>query len=82
MNCLRIHEWGGELVLDDIERPTPGATNVVASVRATDLGRTIVNVSHDDITDDSAYLPRIPGLEIVGTVVECGDGGTNMTEGD
>jgi 2-desacetyl-2-hydroxyethyl bacteriochlorophyllide A dehydrogenase len=82
MNCLRTHEWGSELQLEDIERPTPGVNDVVLSVEATGVGRSVVNVTNGDITDNSDHLPRIPGHEIVGTVVETGNGVESLSEGD
>lgn len=82
MQCLRIHEWAGELEQAEVNRPTAGTNDVVVDIAATGVGRTVVNVINGEINDDPAALPRIPGHELVGTVVECGDGVTNLEEGD
>lgn len=82
MECLEIREWGGPLERGDRDVPEPGPTDVLVEVEATGIGRTVHNVVQGNLGDDPADLPRIPGHEVVGTVVEAGDGVTHLATGD
>lgn len=82
MQCLEITEWGGPLERSERERPEVGPTDVLVEVEATGVGRTVHNVVQGNLGDDPADLPRIPGHEVVGTVVETGAGVTHVGAGD
>jgi len=82
MRCLQIDEWGGELRLAERPVPEPGPTDVLVEVEATSVGRSVANVVAGNMNDDPAHLPRIPGHELVGTVVEAGEGVTHVEAGD
>ncbi|MGM0592250.1 MAG: alcohol dehydrogenase catalytic domain-containing protein [Halobacteriota archaeon] len=82
MRCLQVHEWGGALEPAEIPVPETGPTDVLVEVEATSVGLTVGNVMNGDLGDDEADLPRIPGHELVGRVVETGGGVTHVSEGD
>lgn len=82
MRCLRLHDWGGELQLDEVSVPAVGATDVLVSIEATSVGLTVANAINGDLGDDPADLPRIPAHEIVGRVVETGPGVDHLHGGD
>ena len=73
MQAWRIHEWGGEPVLEDVPRPDPGPGDVLVQVEACSIGLTVLNYMGGNMADDPALLPRIPGHEYVGRVVGVGD---------
>jgi len=74
MEALQISEWGGKLEQVEREQPTPESHEVLVEVDATSVGLTVANVINGDLASESSTLPRIPGHEIIGTVVETGDG--------
>ena len=82
MECLVIEEWGGDL--HRAHRPVPdvGVNDVLVEVEAASVGRTVANVINGDLGADEAHLPRVPGHEFVGRVVETGLGVDGLTEGD
>lgn len=82
MRCLQIDEWGGQLTAREIPVPSPEPTEVLLKVHATGVGRTVANVMEGNMNDDLEALPRIPGHEVVGEVVETGVGVTHLTVGD
>lgn len=82
MQCLQIDEWGGDLSETQTAVPEPGSTDVFVRVEATSVGRTVANVIAGNLGDDPADLPRIPGHELVGTVVAAGDGIEHVSRGD
>jgi len=76
MKAVVIKEIGS-FVLNYIDIPEPGPGEALIKVSVTGLCRTdlkIINVGHRDLT-----LPRVPGEEVVGTVVKSCAGG--VTEG-
>jgi L-iditol 2-dehydrogenase len=71
MRAVVIHEVGG-FDLTDVPVPTPGPGEALIRVSVTGLCRTdlkVVRHGHRDLT-----LPRIPGEEVVGEIVELGSG--------
>ena len=82
MNAVIIREPGGPDVLDIVERAVaqPGPGEVLIKVRAAGVNRP------DCLQREGAYppppgAPDIPGLEIAGDIVACGDGVTELTPG-
>lgn len=82
MNAVIIREPGGPDVLEIVERavPQPGSGEVLIKVRAAGVNRP------DCLQREGAYppppgAPDIPGLEIAGDIVACGDGVTDLAPG-
>lgn len=70
----RIHEWGGRLQWESFRIPDPGAGEALIQVEACGIGLTVLNCIRGDLGREPALLPRVPGHEIVGRVVEVGSG--------
>jgi L-iditol 2-dehydrogenase len=71
MKCIKVKNIGSFEILEE-KIPEPGEGEVLIKVKVTGLCRTdlkIIQVGHRDLV-----LPRIPGEEVVGEVVEKGDG--------
>jgi D-arabinose 1-dehydrogenase-like Zn-dependent alcohol dehydrogenase len=73
VRAARIHEWGGEVRLEDVPEPRPGEGEVLVRVAACGVGLTVMNYMRGELGDDARDLPRVPGHELVGTVVEAGE---------
>jgi NADPH:quinone reductase-like Zn-dependent oxidoreductase len=83
MKALRIHEYGGTLQLDEVERPTaaPGQVvvrNLATSLNPIDPGRAS-GVMRQIFPLE---LPWIPGGDISGTVESVGDDVVSFKPGD
>jgi D-arabinose 1-dehydrogenase-like Zn-dependent alcohol dehydrogenase len=72
MRGCRIHDWGGPLQLEQLEDPKPRDTEVLVRVEACGVGLTVLNCLAGDLGNNADDLPRVPGHEIVGTIVELG----------
>jgi len=75
-----LHELGGPVTLEEVDRPTIGASEVLVRVRAAGVGLTVVIMKNTPglVT----RYPRILGHEIAGEVVETGSEVRNVAEGD
>jgi D-arabinose 1-dehydrogenase-like Zn-dependent alcohol dehydrogenase len=73
MTGFRVEEWGRTPSATAMPRPVPGAGEVLVEVEACGVGLTVLNCINGDLADDPALLPRVPGHELVGRVVEAGD---------
>lgn len=82
MACLRVESWGEELQRATVPVPPVGPADVLVEIEATGVGRTVHKYVSGRMRARDAYLPRIPGHELVGTVVETGDGVDHPAEGD
>lgn len=82
MNAVVLDEWGGDLAVRDVERPSPGPGEVLVDVRACGVTRTIENAVQGGLSDDPSFAPRIPGHEFAGVVAETGSGATRFEPGD
>jgi NADPH:quinone reductase-like Zn-dependent oxidoreductase len=83
MNALRIHEYGGSLQLDEVEKPVASAGQVVIRNKATsfnpiDPGRAS-GVMRQMFP---LQFPWIPGGDVSGTVESIGEGVTDFKPGD
>jgi propanol-preferring alcohol dehydrogenase len=78
---LRVHAWGADPVWDDMPRPEAEPGEVLVQVEACGVGLTVLNCINGNLGDDPALLPRVPGHELVGRVVERGPGVAARLEG-
>jgi propanol-preferring alcohol dehydrogenase len=74
MRARFIESWDGPLVDGQRPDPEPGPGQVLINVEACGVGTTVLNYIRGDAERDPAYLPRIPGHELVGTVSALGPG--------
>jgi propanol-preferring alcohol dehydrogenase len=74
MHAVVLDEWGGDLTVDQVDRPDPGPGEVRVDVRACAVTRTIENAVQGGLSDDPALTPRIPGHEFAGVVDAVGEG--------
>ncbi len=74
MRALRLHEWGGTPVLEEVPEPAPGDGELLVDVEACGVGLTVLNSIRGQLGGGPADLPRVPGHELVGTVVSVGPG--------
>lgn len=70
----RIHQWGGPPVWEEFPSPVAGAGEVQIDVEACGVGLTVLNCINGNLGDDPELLPRVPGHELVGRVVDAGPG--------
>src|SRR2546425_11369348 len=72
MHAQVLHEWGGEVRYETVARPSVVAGEVLIEVEACSVGLTVLNYMNGNMSRRPEDLPRIPGHEVVGTVVEVG----------
>lgn len=86
MRAIRLHEIGGTLKVDQIERPSPGPMDVLVRVRACGVIPNLKNVTKF-WPEWNPYLPLPPlpaifGLDAAGEVAEVGSGVRGVRPGD
>lgn len=74
MRALWIDEWDGPLQVGERPDPSPERGEVLVEVESCAIGLTVLNCIRGDLGNDPADLPRIPGHEVIGRIVECGPG--------
>jgi NADPH:quinone reductase-like Zn-dependent oxidoreductase len=82
MRAVRYHEYGSADVLqvDEVERPTPAADEVLVEIRAASVNR--VDVLFRTGEYGEVPLPAIPGGDGAGVVVATGETVDRFVEGD
>jgi propanol-preferring alcohol dehydrogenase len=70
----RVHRWGSEPIWEEFSRPKVRENELLVEVEACGVGLTVLNCIRGDLSDDERLLPRVPGHEIVGRVIEAGPG--------
>lgn len=70
----RVHTWGTAPVWEAFPAQTAGQGQVRIAVEACGVGLTVLNCINGHLADDPALLPRVPGHELVGRVVDAGPG--------
>jgi propanol-preferring alcohol dehydrogenase len=81
MKAARLHEYGHQLVLEEVPTPRPGPGQVVVRVGGAGFCHSDIHVIDGDIR----VLPRMPltlGHENAGIVHDVGEGVTSVREGD
>ena len=71
---FRIHGWGEDPVWEEFARPAPAGDEVLVQVEACGVGLTVLNCIRGDLANSGDILPRVPGHELVGRVIEAGPG--------
>jgi len=86
MRAMVLHDWvkkwGSNLKLENVSIPKVGHREALVKVRACGVGLTVSNFLIGESSTDRSLLPRIPGHEIAGDVVEVGQGVNNVAVGD
>jgi len=72
MRAMVLQAPGRALLLTDRDRPSPGRNEVLIAVHACGVCRTDLHLVDGELPDPR--LPVIPGHEIVGRIVACGEG--------
>lgn len=70
----RVHRWGAGPIWGTFAMPSPVAGEVLIEVAACGVGLTVLNCVNGDLGSDPSLLPRVPGHELAGRVVEAGEG--------
>jgi D-arabinose 1-dehydrogenase-like Zn-dependent alcohol dehydrogenase len=70
----RVHRWGSEPIWEEFARPEARENELLVDVEACGVGLTVLNCIRGDLSDDERLLPRVPGHEIVGRVIDAGPG--------
>ncbi|MGI9604675.1 MAG: alcohol dehydrogenase catalytic domain-containing protein [Acidimicrobiales bacterium] len=70
----RVHEWATDPVWEEIPDPVATTGEVLIEVEACAVGLTVLNCMNGNLSDDPSLLPRVPGHEVIGRVVEAGPG--------
>lgn len=74
MYGYRIDQWGAEPTWQPLPDPVVGPGEVLIDVEACGVGLTVLNCINGDLSNDPALLPRVPGHELVGRVIDGGPG--------
>ncbi|PYM28179.1 MAG: NADPH:quinone oxidoreductase [Candidatus Rokuibacteriota bacterium] len=74
MHAQVLHAWGDALKYETVAVPKPRAGEALVRVEACGVGLTVLNYMNGNQARRADWLPRIPGHELVGTVVETGAG--------
>jgi propanol-preferring alcohol dehydrogenase len=83
VRALQIHEWGGELREAELARPDLHPGEVRLRVLACGVGMTVLNDIGGDLAGEGwGSLPRVPGHEICGEVIEVTPGVSTVAAGD
>ena len=81
MRAAVVPAFGAPLEIRDVERPRPGAGQVLVKIEASGLCHTDIHAAHGD-WPVKPKLPLIPGHEGVGRVVEVGESVDTLAVGD
>ncbi len=83
MQAVRFHEVGGPEVLriEDVERPAPGAGEVLVQVTASAYNAAD-NGMRGGFLPIPVQLPHVPGYDVSGTVAALGEGVDGLAVGD
>ena len=80
MRAMRLHRCGERLRLESLERPRPGAGELLVRVVACGVCRSDLHLIDGDLPQ--AVLPVVPGHEIVGCVEAVGAGVAGFAPGE
>ncbi|KAJ5117919.1 hypothetical protein N7448_004430 [Penicillium atrosanguineum] len=83
--AYRLHSYGGPecIQLDDVPVPTPASSEILVAVGAVSLNPIDWKIREGHVRDVFHIdLPKILGVDFVGTVVALGEGSTSFKIGD
>lgn len=80
MKAMLLHAGQRRLVSSDVDKPTPGAGELLIKVAACGVCRTDLHVVDGELTHPK--LPLIPGHEIIGRVEQLGQAADRFQIGD
>lgn len=80
MKAAVVHEFGKPLVVEEVPIPTPGPNQALVKLETSGVCHTDLHAAEGD-WPVKPNPPFIPGHEGVGTVVELGEGVTELTVG-
>jgi propanol-preferring alcohol dehydrogenase len=72
MRAQVLHQWGDQLSLETVAVPSPGPRDALVKVEACGVGLTVLNYMNGNMSRRPEDLPRIPGHEVVGSIVDVG----------
>jgi NADPH:quinone reductase-like Zn-dependent oxidoreductase len=84
MKALQFHRYGDPdvLVIDEIDRPSPGAGQALVKVAGTSFNPVDATFRSGFMREAMPLdLPHIPGIDVAGTVESLGDGATAPAPG-
>src|SRR5438477_10089020 len=84
VKAWRVHRYGAPpevLQLDDVDAPTPGPGELKIRVTSVTLNFNDLDGIHGRYKTVPRPVPYIPGMEVVGSVEECGDGAVSLLGG-
>ena len=84
MKAAVLHEFGKPLRIEEVPRPEPAAGEVLVKVEACGVCHSDLHIMQKDWPDAAAalQLPAILGHEVIGRVVETGQGVDDLAIGD
>jgi NADPH:quinone reductase-like Zn-dependent oxidoreductase len=85
MKAATYHRYGGSDVLryEDVERPVPGAGQVLVEVAATSFNPVDAGIRGGYLAEVyDITFPHVPGIDVAGTIAELGDGVRDWSVGD
>jgi len=86
MNAMVLHDWvtiwGHNLKYEKVPTPKPSPQEVLVKVRACGVGLPAANFMMGEAGKDPKLLPKIPGDEIAGEIVQVGSSVSAFKEGD
>lgn len=74
MRARLLERWGGPADTADVPDPVPAEGEVLIRVEACGVGLTVLNCMNGDLGSSPEDLPRVPGHELVGMIVDTGPG--------
>jgi D-arabinose 1-dehydrogenase-like Zn-dependent alcohol dehydrogenase len=74
VRARRLDRWGGSAEPADVPEPVPAEGEVLVRVEACGIGLTVLNCMNGDLGSSPDDLPRVPGHELVGRIVDAGPG--------
>ena len=80
MRAMVLHELGGPVTFEEVDKPTIGPSEALVRVKATGVGLTVIIMKNTPGLVTS--YPRILGHEIAGVVADTGDEVQNVKRGD
>ncbi|RKR86453.1 NADPH:quinone reductase-like Zn-dependent oxidoreductase [Micromonospora pisi] len=82
MRGVLLREFGGPLVLEEIEKPAPGPGQVLVRVAASGVNPLDTKIRAGKAAHARSQLPAVLGMDLAGVVAEVGPEVTGFARGD